>query len=153
MAKQEQRRAAYVLFVEQGKTRKDIAAMLKVRENTVGKWAVDGDWEALRTVRLTSSESVITDLKQCISKLVKERLALNDKKDADPSEKARLTDEISKMGKVLSEAKGEGDLTLNARLTTLEWAFSYLRKNHPGLHDQLVDAHLELIEGAAALHQ
>lgn len=152
MAKQEQRRAAYTLFVEQGKTRKDIAALLKVRENTVGKWATDGNWEELRTQRLMSSESVITTLKQLMDSLGKQRLAMEGKKDVDASEKARITDELSKVSKSLSEAKDEGELTLNARLTLLEWVFSHLRKYHPGLHDQLVDVHLELIESAAALH-
>lgn len=140
------------LFVEQGKTRKQIAEALKVRENTVGKWAAEGNWEDLRTSRLTSAETVITDLKQLIAKLSKKRLAMEDDDDADAADKARLTDELSKQGKVLSEVKGEGDITLNARLHTLEWAFGLMRKEHPTLHNQLVDFHLELIEEAARIH-
>lgn len=140
------------LFVEQSKTRKEIAELLNVRENTVGKWAADGNWEDLRTQRLTSSANIISNLKELISTLAEKRLQMERDPDADPSEKARISDEISKQGKVLGEVKGEGDVTLNARLSVLEWTMAFIRKKHQALHNQLVDVHLELIEEAARLH-
>lgn len=141
------------MFVEQDKTRKEIAEVLKVRENTVGKWATEGNWESLRTSRLTAPQSIIANIRECIDDLVKKRRAMEFDKNADPVEKARLTDEISKLGKVLSEAKGEGDVTLNARLTILGWSMDFIREKHPDLHNQIVDVELELIEEAAKLHR
>ena len=58
MAKDEERTVARILFVEQGTSRKDIAARLKVREKTVGEWATKGGWEDQRTAYLTNSQNV-----------------------------------------------------------------------------------------------
>lgn len=152
MAKPAQRNAAMTLFVEQNKTRKEIAELLNVRENTVGKWVSDGKWEELRTQQLTSSANIVLNLKKLISTLAEKRLAMERDPNADPAEKARISDEISKQGKVLSEVKGEGDITLNSRLHNLEWVMGLLRKRLPQLHNELVDFHMECIEEAARLH-
>lgn len=152
MAKQEQRRVARTLFVEQGLNRKEIAERLKVREKTVGEWCRDGNWEELRTQRLVSSDSVITNLKQLMSQLSEKRMAMERDPEADASEKARITDELAKVSKALSEAREEGEITLGRRLAVMDWVFSELRKRDPATHQKLIDFQEALLDEAARLH-
>lgn len=140
------------MFIEQGKHRKEIAEALKLTEKTVGAWAREGNWESLRTQRLISSESMEANQKALIAKLSEQRLAMEADPKAEPSDKARLTDEISKLSKALSEMKGEGELTLKARLSTMDWVFGHMRRQHKHLHDQLLDFQGWLLEEAARLH-
>lgn len=140
------------MFIEQNKNRKEIAEALGVREKSVGAWAREGNWEELRTQRLINSQSVVTNLKALIAQLSQRRLEMESDIEADPSDKARLTDEISKHSKALSEIKGEGELTLAARLNTMEWVFEHMRKQHPDLHHKLIDFQGWLLEEAARLH-
>ena len=152
MAKAEQRRVARTLFVEEGRNRKEIALKLKVREKTVGDWASEGNWDALRSERLLSSDSAITTLKQLVSELAALRLEMNRNPNYGAEEKRGITDELSKASKALSEAKGEGDLTLGVRLKVMEWVFSEMRKSNRTQHDQLIDFQEQLLEDAARLH-
>lgn len=152
MAKPQQRKLARVLFVEQGKNRKEIAETLKVREKTVGDWVKEGNWEALRTQRVTSKDSAIANLQQLISELTQQRLDMQTDPKADAGEKARLTDEISKHSKTLSELREEGELTLSARVVVMQWVFTALERKHPDLFAKLIDFQEELLEEAATMH-
>ena len=152
MAKPQQRKLARVLFVEQGLNRKAIAERLKVREKTVGDWVKEGNWEALRTTRVTSKDSAIANLQQLISVLTQQRLDMQADQQADAAEKARLTDEISKHSKALSELREEGEVTLSARVVVMQWVFTELEKRHPKLFAQLLEFQEDLLEQAAAMH-
>lgn len=152
MAKAEQRRVARTLFVEEGRNRKEIALKLNVREKTVGDWASEGNWETLRNERLLSSDNAVTTLRQLVSELASKRLEMNRDPKATAEEKRGVTDELSKATKALSEAKGEGELTLGVRLKVMEWVFSEMRKSHRAQHDQLIDFQEALLEDAARLH-
>lgn len=152
MAKPQQRKLARVLFVEQGKNRKEIAEELSVREKTVGDWVKEGNWESLRTQRLTSRDSAISNLQQLIATLSEKRLDMERDPKADPSEKARLTDELSKQSKALSELREEGEVTLSARVVVMQWVFTELEKRQPKVFAQLLDFQEELLEQAATMH-
>ena len=152
MAKPEQRNVARTLFIEQGKNRSEIAELLSVREKTVGDWAKAGNWEALRNERLLSSESVITTLKQLVSELASKRMAMERDPGCSAEDKRGATDELSKASKALSEAKGEGEVTLGARLKVMSWVFEEMRRTHRLHHDQLIDFQEKLLEEAARLH-
>lgn len=153
MSKPQQRKAARVMFVDQGLNRKAIAERLKVREKTIGDWAREGNWEALRTQRVTSKDSAIANLQQLISSLTQQRLDMQSDPLADPAEKARLTDEISKHSKALSELRQEGEITLSARIVVMQWVFTELERAHPKLFAQLIDFQDALLEQAATMHQ
>jgi transposase len=152
MAKPQQNKLARMLFVEQGKTRKEIAEQLHVREKTVGDWVRAGNWEALRTQRVTSKDSAVANLQQLISELTQQRLDMQQNDKADASEKARLTDEISKHSKTLSELREEGEVTLNARVVVMQWIFTEMEREHPKLFAQLIDFQEKLLDQAATLH-
>lgn len=152
MAKHEQRKLARILFVEQGKTRREIAVALKVREKTVGDWARLGNWEELRTVHLTRSDNVVAKLKGLMQHYAERLHMLEQDSDSDPKEKARLVDALSKASKSMEAARAEGDITLSARLRVMEWVFAELRKHDVATHDKLVDFQERLLEEAARMH-
>ncbi|MBK6894695.1 MAG: DUF1804 family protein [Flavobacteriales bacterium] len=138
MAKDEERTVARILFVEQGTSRKDIAARLKVREKTVGEWATKGGWEDQRTAYLTNSQNVERALRGLIQ-TYSGQLTLLEELGGDPKEKARLVDALVKTSKTLEVVRSENDITLGVRLRVMEWVFAELQRHDQAMHLKLVD--------------
>lgn len=151
MAKDEERSVARILFVEQGVSRKDIAARLKVREKTVGDWAAKGEWEEHRTAWLTRTDNVVETLKGLIQ-TYSEQLTDMERQGGDPKEKGRLVDALVKTAKTLETVRSENDITLSARLRIMDWVFSELQRTDPEAHRKLVDFQERLLDEAARLH-
>lgn len=156
MAKDAERNNARIMFVEQGKSRREIAEVLHVREKTVGDWAAKGNWEELRTAHLTSAQNVENALRGLIQSYT-EQLASLERATAqgdfaDPKEKARLVDALVKTSKSLEVVRSERDITLSARLRVMEWVFGELQKHDPGAHHKLVDFQAQLLDEAARMH-
>lgn len=154
MAKHEQRKLARSLFIEHGRTRKAIAEKLGVQEKTVGNWAAEGGWEALRAEYVGRQDNVIRNLKQLVNKKTEMILAEEAKTgdDADPDILGKLYDQLSKASKALDIARGENDITLSVRVRVMEWVFGEMQTNHPKEYANLVDFQEALLEKAAALH-
>ncbi|MBL8002385.1 MAG: DUF1804 family protein [Flavobacteriales bacterium] len=152
MAKTEQKKAARVMFVEHGKSRRDIAALVGVREKTVGDWASDGNWEELRAEHIGRQENVVRTLKELVQRKAQECLDLDNDPKADPGVKAKAYDALSKATKALDVARGENDITLSVRVRTMEWVFEELQGAHPDIYRQLLDFQESLLEKAARLY-
>lgn len=156
MAKDAERNNARIMFVEQGKSRRDIAEALRVREKTVGDWAAKGGWEELRTAHLTSAHNVENALRGLIQTYTEQLTGLEratrEGDFADPKEKARLVDALVKTSKTLEVVRSERDITLSARLRVMEWVFAELQKADPATHHKLVDFQAQLLDEAARLH-
>jgi uncharacterized protein YjcR len=80
------------LFVVSGKTQKEIAEALEVSEQTISKWAKDGNWKARRGAGIISTDSVVQKL---LAKL--DELTEADKLKAD--EVAKIASAINKIKK------------------------------------------------------
>ncbi|HMN06928.1 MAG TPA: DUF1804 family protein [Flavobacteriales bacterium] len=153
MAKKEAaRNVARIMFVEQGKNRKEIAEALQVREKTVGDWAAKGNWADQRTAHLTSSQQVERSLKGLIQTYTEQLTAMEKEGAGDPREKARLVDALVKTSKTLEVVRSEHDITLSARLRVMEWVFAELQKHDPAAHVALVDFQGMLLDEAARMH-
>jgi transposase len=151
MAKDGARSVARIMFVEQGKNRKDIAAELGVRDKTVGDWVNKGNWEDQRTAWLTNSQNVERALRGLIQTYT-EQLTSMEQTGGDPKEKARLVDALVKTSKTLEVVRSERDITLNARLRVMEWVFAELQKHDAATHLKLVDFQSQLLDEAARIH-
>lgn len=151
MAKDAARGVARILFVEQGKTRKQIAEQLQVREKTVGDWAAKGNWQDQRTAWLTNSQNVERALRGLIQTYSEQLTALEEER-GDPKEKARLVDALVKVSKSLEVVRSEQDITLSTRLRVMEWVFAELQKADPATHLKLVDFQVSLLDEAARMH-
>lgn len=152
MAKDEERSVARILFVEQGVSRKDIAARLKVREKTVGDWAAKNNWEEARTAWLTRTDNVVDTLKGLIQTYSEQLTDMERNGGGDPKEKGRLVDALVKTAKTLDTVRSENDISLSARLRVMEWVFGELQKADPDTHRKLVDFQERLLDDAARLH-
>jgi transposase len=152
MAKDEERSVARILFVEQGVSRKDIAARLKVREKTVGDWATKGEWEQHRTAWLTRTDNVVETLKGLIQTYSEQLTTMEHDMRSNPKEKGRLVDALVKTAKTLETVRSENDITLSARLRIMDWVFAELQKSDPDMHRKLVDFQERLLDEAARMH-
>ena len=152
MAKDAERGVARIMFVEQGKTRKEIAEQLQVREKTVGDWATKGNWEDQRTAWLTNSQNVERALRGLIQTYSEQLTTMEQSPGGNPKEKARLVDALVKVSKSLEVVRAENDITLNTRLRVMEWVFNELQKADPATHLKLVDFQAQLLDEAGRLH-
>jgi len=151
MAKPEQRKLARVMFVEQGKTRRDIAAAIGVREKTVGDWVSQGGWEALRTEHVSRQDNVVRNLKALVNQKTEQIQELEATR-MDPETLGKLYDQLSKATKALDVARGENDITLSVRVRVMEWVFGDLQAEHPDIYGKLIDFQEGLLEKAARMH-
>lgn len=153
MAKDAERGVAYVMFVEQGLSRKEIAEKLKVREKTVGDWATKGLWESLRAAHLTNTQNVLRTLQELIATYAEQLTEMERNPGGNPKEKARLVDALVKTSKSLEVVRSENDITLSTRVRVMDWVFTMLQKHDPAMHVALVDFQSLLLEEAARLHE
>lgn len=153
MAKDAERGVAYVMFVEQGLSRKEIAERLKVREKTVGDWATKGLWESLRAAHLTNTQNVVRTLSDLIATYAEQLNEMERERGSNPKEKARIVDAMVKVSKTLEVTRGEGDITLSHRVRVMDWIFTELQKHDATVHLKLVEFQTLLLEEAARLHE
>lgn len=151
MAKDGARANARIMFVEQGKSRKEIAELLKVREKTVGDWATKGNWEDQRTAWLTKTQNVERTLRGLIQAYAQQLTGLEEG-GGDPKEKARLVDALAKTSKTLDTVRSENDITLGTRLRVMEWVFAELQKHDATIHLKLLDFQTQLLDEAGRIH-
>lgn len=157
MAKDAERNVAQVMFVEQGKTRKEIAELLRVREKTVGDWATKGNWENLRAARLTDTQNVSRTLMELIATYTEQLNMMERDKDlalamGGAKEKARLVDALVKTSSTLERVRNEDDITLSSRVRVTDWVFTELQKHDAALYLKLLEFQSALLEEAARLH-
>lgn len=153
MAKDAERGVAYIMFVEQGLSRKEIAERLKVREKTVGDWAAKGVWESLRAAYMTNSKNVENALRGLMQQYTEQLSEMERNPGGNPKEKARMIDALMKVSKSLEVVRSENDITLSHRVRVMDWVFTALQKHDPTMHVALIDFQSQLLEEAARLHE
>ncbi|MFA9212487.1 MAG: helix-turn-helix domain-containing protein [Candidatus Methylacidiphilales bacterium] len=132
------KKAAQIMFIEQGKNQKEISAVLGVSENTISKWAKLGKWKEEREARLNSIQKRADDIKEVISNLTERRLEIfKEKKIAQTNgdkeliailnkEAVGIGDEISKHTKALSVMEKSGKHSLSTYLEIMDSIFKSL---------------------------
>jgi hypothetical protein len=168
MAKDQERKLAAVMYIEQGKTAKEIAAKLSLSENTLGKWVADGNWKERRTAKITAGDSLIRSYRTLLQTLVDKRQLLETEPAKRPGEdeeqrleraaerdrdKVRLSDEISKINKALDNAEKENKIPLSTYIKVMESIFDSMQKDCPKIYLQLLDFQEAHINNIAKLHE
>jgi hypothetical protein len=168
MAKDQERKLAAVMYIEQGKTAKEIAAKLSLSENTLGKWVADGNWKERRTAKITAGDSLIRSYRTLLQTLVDKRQLLETEPAKRPGEdeeqrleraaerdrdKVRLSDEISKINKALDNAEKENKIPLSTYIKVMESIFDSMQKDCPKIYLQLLDFQESHINNIAKLHE
>lgn len=144
-------RTAKTLFIDQGKTAKDIAALLGITEKTVGTWINENGWKRERDARMASPANRIENINNIIGMLSDERIELDVK--AKEAEKAQDTDEVtriykrisqiddsvSKWNKTLENINKEHKVSLATYLYVMDSIFKELNVYDPKLFLQTID--------------
>lgn len=153
MAKEREKKIAKILFVEQGKTAKEISKLANVSEVTLSKWINDNDgaWKRERNARL-SNPSVRTDnIKQIINDLSEQRITLHHQlKEAESHSDleettrlresiARIDDAVAKWNKTLSTIDKDSHVTLSTYLSVMEMIFDALKSFNENLFFDTLD--------------
>lgn len=153
MAKEKERKLARIMFVEQGKTAKEISRLLSVSEPTLSKWInADGEaWRNERNARLSAPKIRTENIKQLINDLSEQRIKLNrELMDAERNGDhdrcsqvraaiAKVDDGVSKWNKTLETIDKESRVSLATYLAVMEMIFDALRTHDEKLYLQLLD--------------
>lgn len=151
MAKEKEQKVARILFVEQGKSAKDIAVLLNVTEATLSKWVVKGNWRGLRAARIGTPVVRTDNIKQIINQLTDDRIAYSQElREAEQSKDAPLVmelfkrianidDAVSKWNKTLTNIDKDSKISLSTYLQVMEMIFDELKKFDEALYIKMLD--------------
>ncbi|WP_297096397.1 hypothetical protein [uncultured Draconibacterium sp.] len=153
MAKEKEKKLAYMLFVEQRKTAKEISQLVNVSEKTLSNWinAEDGRWKKEQRARNTSPGERVSNIEQIISNLADDRLRkgaelVKAEKELDHQRAAEIRQEISKIddavskwNKTLRDINKESQVPLATYLEIMQTIFQALQAYDPKLFMQTID--------------
>lgn len=153
MAKEKEKKLAYILFVEQRKTAKEISQLLNVSEKTLSNW-INADserWKKEQRARNTSPGERVANIEQIISNLADDRL----RKGAELAEAekgqnliraseirqeiSKIDDAVSKWNKTLRDINKENQVPLATYLDIMDTIFKALQAYNPKLFMQTLD--------------
>ena len=145
MAKDKERKAARILYVEQGKTAKEVADLVGVSEKTmsgVNGWVNRYAWKAARTANFTDKSKRVENIKDIIHEIASDKIAmqreLNKISKSDSENKAeeinqirinlaRLDDGAAKWTKTLKTIDKDSQITLSVYLSVMDKVFNHLQ--------------------------
>lgn len=141
MAKDKEKATARILYVEQGKTGKEISMLIGVAEKTISSWVNDSreNWKGLRNARTTSPQKRIENIREIIGTLADRRIQLgrdlltlekdgtNETIEAKRKEISQIDDAVSKWNKTLKDLDKENRVSLSAHLKIMDEIFDSMR--------------------------
>lgn len=154
MAKKQREKAhARRLFIENGKSQKEIARALKVSENTVSVWAKEGNWKGERAARMAASGNIAHNGKLAMSNLSDILLDLQQQRakalECETPNKndialldqqiISMTHAIAQAGSQISKVLDGNKVTLTAYLQVMDEIFRAMQAEDPKLHTQTID--------------
>lgn len=151
MSKEKERKTARILYVDQGKTNKEISRLVGVTEKTVSQWAQKYGWEEERTARNVTPARRIENIKSIIHSLSEERLEVQRQaqqaeadNDIDTATELRtrigkIDDSVAKWNKTLSAIQDENKVSLSVYLKVMDQIFEALRIYDNQLYIKTVD--------------
>lgn len=139
MAKEKEQKIARLLYVEQGKTAKEISSLIGVSEQTLTKWVNKLGWRDQRNAIIANPGIREDNIKQLINELSEQRLNMSrelreaeSKKDSALAfdirkQLSQIDDAVSKWNKTLQNIKKESQISLSVYLSVMEMIFDDLR--------------------------
>lgn len=144
------RHAAYEYIVVQGKSQKEVAALLGISEKSMSKWAKDGEWLELRKSRQSSVSISGENLRRLIGLLSERRLSIEHQiNDAIATgdtnevinlrkEASRLSAEMAFQNKALANINKE-NIALGVYVDVFDDIFTALRNYNSDLFNQTIE--------------
>lgn len=139
MAKDREQKLARLLYVEQGKTAKEISTLIGVSEQTLTKWVNKLGWRDQRNAIIANPGIREDNIKQLINGLTEQRLELAQQlRDAENKgdsilafelrkQLGQIDDAVSKWNKTLLNVKKDSQISLSVYLSVMEMIFDALR--------------------------
>ena len=151
MAKAKEQKVARIMYVEQGKTAKEISDLLSVTEATISKWVANGGWKSLRAARIAMPSIRTENIRQIINQLTEDRIQYaTDLREAEQEKNAELVmeyhkkiaqidDAVSKWNKTLQNIDQDNRISLSVYLQVMEMIFDDLKRYDESLYLKLID--------------
>lgn len=152
MAKNDKlKKAAELMFIDQGKNQKEIALTLAISEQTVSKWANAGKWKLARDARTNSTKKRADDIKAVIANLAERRLDIFKEielaKESDDKnqiialnrEAVAIGQETAMYSKALEKMDSEQKKTLSVYLEVMDEVFRSLQMFDANLYLQTLN--------------
>lgn len=151
MAKEREQKLARLLYVEQGKTAKEISTLIGVSEQTISKWVNKYGWRDQRNAIVANPGIREDNIKQLINGLTEQRLELTVQlREAETKgesstafdirkQLSQIDDAVSKWNKTLQNVKKESQISLSVYLSVMEMIFDSLRQFDEKLFLKMID--------------
>ena len=151
MAKLKEQKVARIMYVEQGKTAKEIAGLLDITEVTISKWVNKLGWKGLRSARVAIPSIRTENIRQIINGLTEDRIQYaSDLREAEQEKNAELAmeyhkriaqidDAVSKWNKTLTNIDKDSKISLSTYLQVMEMIFEGLRAHDEALFLKTID--------------
>lgn len=120
MAKLKEQKLAEDLYINGKKTAKEISGLVCVSEKTVGDWIEKFKWKDRRNARLSSMGSGMENLNKLIDIYAEKLVEMESCAEADPKERARLTDALAKANKAKDSFEKDNKIPYNVYINVME---------------------------------
>ncbi|GLB51713.1 hypothetical protein NBRC110019_07520 [Neptunitalea chrysea] len=163
MAKDSERSVARILYIDQGKSNKEIAEKLGVQEKTVGNWVKKYGWKEERDARDNNVDARIENIKAVIDDIIADRTSarlkikqvkidlehprtpedeaktLRDELSTLKKEIVGYDDSISKWNKTLDNFNKENKVSLATYLHVMDELFKDMQAHNQDLYLKTLD--------------
>lgn len=140
MAKDRERRLAEELYIKQRKTAKQIAEYLALTEKTVGVWVDKYGWKERRNALMSSMSSGLDNINRLIDNYAEKLIEMEDDIKADPKEKFKLVDAMSKLNKTKDNFEKTHRIPYNVYVNVTETIMQeMLAKLKPVHHEPILE--------------
>ena len=149
MAKDRERAHARILYVDKGKTAKQIAKEVGVNENTIGNWVAKYKWQRDRAAKILNKESRQENLIEIISSFAADRLSLQrevkeliiNKAGSEAindirKQIAQIDDAVSKWNKTFATVKKDNEINQLMLINVGDIIFKHFDSMFPNLLKQ-----------------
>lgn len=148
-----ERAQARIMFVENGKSQKEIASIIGMTEKTISRWSIDDNWRAERSAKLMAEQNIrkngkmaLNNLSEILLSLQKQRNEEAGKENPDKEKIEELdkmiisyADSMSKAGKQVTQILDDNKITLTIYLQVMEDIFNTLLSEDSKLHAATLD--------------
>jgi uncharacterized protein YjcR len=144
MNKDEKKQLAQTYYLTTQLSQKEIAAIAKVSENTVSKWAKDGKWKELKAAKTITRAHLLSGCYIRLDNLNKEI----DKAGGIPTK--TMSDAVATIIKQI-EILDKGD-SLSLYVGVMEAFVNHMVQANPALAKQIIPYQLEFLESRVKQH-
>lgn len=142
MAKTNERKIAYDLYVNEGLTGREISKKLRIPEKTISEWVRKYNWKDIRIAKETTSDNLIVKYNELLESLLDKRLIFEkqkDKTDEQKDEHRNVIDEMSKIASIIDKLQKDNHVSLRIHIHCLERFAAYINMHDPELLTRILD--------------